>query len=185
MNGQSLPRRAATGAPAGTAAPPGTSFAPVEGVPGTHAPGAVVECGSAAVPGSTLRTFVIELPEGTPIVTGNTRMHYHPKNKRIRQLKETAATLARKQRLPVLERAEITVTYVSPHRLKAMRHPLASDAISDADGIAPTAKACIDGLVMYGMFPSDSKRYVRKTSYVLADETHPRGLVRITISEVT
>jgi hypothetical protein len=176
-------RRAADRAPAGTAAPPGTSFAPVEGVPGTHAPGAVVECGSAAVPGSTPRTFVIDMEPGTPIISANNRLNYYARNRLTQELKAKIGAVAR-GKIPPLGRADITVTYFSPPRLKRMRHPLASDAISDSDNIAPTGKALVDGIVKAGVFRTDSKKCVREVTYILAKETHPRGLLRLTITEV-
>jgi hypothetical protein len=42
----------------------------------------------------------------------------------------------------------------------------------------------MSGIVACGIFPSDSKRYVRSVRYVLSEETHPRGLLRVTIAEV-
>jgi hypothetical protein len=188
MNGQSLPRRAATGAPAGIAAlaalagspPPGGAPASPGGLKTSD--GQVA--GEAACPsGNQPRTFVIELPEGTPIVTGNTRMHYHAKNRVIRNLHEVMRSLVR-GRAQITVPVHITVEYASPPRLRAKRHPLASECILDHDNLWPTYKACADGLVRAGLLAGDTKRYVGPGNVVLADETHPRGLVRVTISEV-
>lgn len=176
--------------PAAGAAPPGTPPSPVGGVPGT--PGPVP---AAAVPGegdkatagtgSTGRSWTIRMPPGIDIVTGNNRLHYHAKNKRIAELHRAVATLAAKQRIPQLGVVEITVTYHSPPRRRADRHPFSSDAITDHDGIAPTSKALIDGLVDCGVLRADTKRWVRPPLNRLADQTHPRGQVVITITEVT
>ena len=137
-------------------------------------------------PAGTARTWTIELPPGTPIITGNNRMDRYARNRRVQDLKDTVAAVARcRLNIPQLGHVAITTTYYSPPRLKRQRHPFASDAISDHDGIAPTAKALIDGLVMCGVLRGDTKRWVRSGTCVLADETHPRGQIVLTITEVT
>jgi hypothetical protein len=137
-------------------------------------------------PAGTARTWTIELPPGTPIISGNNRLDRYAKNRRTQELKDKAGAIARcRVQIPPLRRADITVTYLSPPRLRRLRHPLASDAISDSDNLAPTGKALVDGIVACGIFPSDSKRYVRRVTYELAEETHPRGLLRVHITEVT
>ena len=112
-------------------------------------------------------------------------MHYHARNRRVKDLYKVIADLAMVHRLPCLGPVEITTTYYSPPRLKRQRHPLASQCITDHDGIAPTAKALIDGLVACGVLPGDTKRWVRSGRNILADQTHPRGQVVLTITEVT
>jgi hypothetical protein len=122
------------------------------------------------------------------IISANNRLDRWKKNALTRDLQAKAADAVKRQMPrppPVIGLADITVEYLSPPRLKRMRHPFASDCISDSDNIAPTAKALIDGLIKKAhMWPSDSKKYVRETSYILARETHPRGLLRIYITEV-
>ena len=134
------------------------------------------------------RTWTLTLPEGTTIISGNNRLDRWTKNRLIKDLHAKVADAAKRQMgrpVPPVGPVEITVEYVSPPRSKAKRHPFASDCILDSDNIAPTGKALVDGLVKVAkIWPSDSKKYVRKTSYILAPETHPRGLIRIHIMEV-
>jgi hypothetical protein len=122
---------------------------------------------------------VLELPPGTPILSANHRMDRYARNRRTQELKDKITAIIRCRReLPPIGRADITVEYLSPPRLKRLRHPFASDCISDSDNIAPTGKALADGIVACGIFPSDSKRYVRSVRYVLSEETHPPKCLR-------
>jgi Holliday junction resolvase RusA-like endonuclease len=139
-------------------------------------------CGSAPVSGS--RQWVIEIPPGTPIVGGNSRQDRWSRNARVQRLKEAAAVLAMKQRIQPLGQCDITVAYESPPRAKAKRHPLASDCITDSDNVAPTAKALVDGLVQAGLWASDGRKRVRKVTCELSAQVHPRGQLRITITEL-
>ena len=138
----------------------------------------------SGAPASGPRVFVIDIPPGTPIVGGNNRQDRWSKNARVHELKEAAAVLARKQRIPPLGQCDITVAYESPPRLKAKRHPLASDCITDSDNIAPTGKALVDGLVQAGLWASDGRKRVRSVRYELSPQTHPRGRLVLTITEL-
>ena len=149
------------------------------------APGEQATAEGACSPGSTPRTWTIEFEPGTPILTANQRMHRYARNDRTQELKVKTAMLAKRMRIPALERADVTTWYASPPRQKAQRHPLASDALDDSDGLAPTGKACLDGLVLGGVFVTDRKRCVRRTTCELAGETHPRGQLCVIITEVT
>jgi crossover junction endodeoxyribonuclease RusA len=173
---------------AATSAPrPGAETVPTSVPPaGVGTPQSPVPAAGAKPPagtGTTGRTWTLELREGTPIITANNRLDRWTKNALTQALKAQVKELARKE-LPKIARADIAVEYFSPPRLKRMRHPLATECISDSDNVSPTAKALIDGIVKAGIFPSDSKKYVRQVTYILAPETHPRGLLRIHISEV-
>ena len=121
---------------------------------------------------------------GTPIISANHRLNRYALNRQVQDLKDRIGGLiACRHRLPRITAADIVVEYVSPPRLRHLRHPLASDCILDADNIAPTGKALVDGIRACGILPADSKRYVRSVRYILADETHPRGLLRVHITE--
>ena len=188
----SAPRTAAASAPApgGAEERLAASASPVAGAASTPTPGS--RSGGAEAlrgPGSSPRTWTLELPEGTTIISANNRLDRWTKNRLTKDLHAKVADAVKRQMprpLPVIGLADITVKYVSPPRLRRLRHPLASDCISDSENIAPTGKALIDGLVKEAhLWPSDSKKYVRKVTYILAKETHPRGLIRIHITEVT
>ena len=135
-------------------------------------------------PGHQPRSWTIELPAGTPILTANHRMHRMAAGARTKALRGVAFQLARAARLPELERAEILVRYLPPPRLKRDRHPLASERIEDSENLQPTAKALVDGIVQAGVLPSDSRKYVRHVICEVLPGTHPRGQVTVTITEV-
>ena len=131
------------------------------------------------------RTWTIELPPGTPILTANNRMGPFARNRRVQHIREVTGQILMCRRLPEpFPLAAVLVEYASPPARKADRHPLAAQAIRDADNIAPTAKACIDELVRAKVLPTDARRCVRSVTYRLADQPHPRGVVRITLTEV-
>ena len=129
-----------------------------------------------------MRTFTIEMPPGTALISANNRLDRYSRNDLTQDIKAKVAAIARG--IPPLGRSDVTVEYLSPPRLKRDRHPFASGVITDADNMAPTGKALVDGLVKCGVFPTDTKRCVRQVTYRLAGETHPRGLLRVTITEV-
>jgi hypothetical protein len=164
--------------------PAASSLSPDGGAAGPMTPGGEVD-GPRLAAGP--RTWTLTLPEGTTIISGNNRLDRWTKNRLIKDLHALVADAVKRQMgrpVPPVGPVEITTEYASPPRLKRMRHPFASACILDNDNIAPTGKACADGIVKAGIWPSDSKKYVRKTSYILAPETHPRGLLRVHIAEV-
>jgi hypothetical protein len=166
-------------APAGAVAPKGQPLAAAGQDP---APGADLNAPGA---GTSPRTWVIEMEPGTPVISANHRMNRYALNRRIKDLHDRIGKFIRyRDKVPPLGRADITVEYFSPPRLKRLRHPLASDCITDEDNLYPTAKALVDGIVRAGVLKNDTKHYARSRC-VLADETHPRGLLRIHITEQT
>lgn len=132
-----------------------------------------------------LRAYVLELPPGTPILTANQSLHFHDRHDRVEALAAVVTQLVRAQRpAPFTGQVDVVVEYWSPPHRKADRHPLSSQEVKDAENIAPTSKAAIDALVRAGVLVNDSRKWVRQVTYRLAPVKHPRGLVRITITEV-
>ena len=130
------------------------------------------------------RTWTIELPPSTVLLTSNHRLHRMKANAVTQSLRGLAIQLARKQRIPQVERADILVTYLPPPRLRRLRHPLASERVDDPDALAPTGKALIDGLTQAGVFVSDNRKHVRRVAYELLEGSCPRGQVLLHITEV-
>ncbi len=130
------------------------------------------------------RTWIIELPPGTTVLTANDRMNRYAANKVRQPLRLAVALKARQQKIPALERIQVVVEYTPPPRLKKDRHPLASSRIEDEDNLAPTAKTCVDGLVLAKVLPGDSVKRVRSQCHLLTS-TCPMGQLRIIITEVT
>jgi hypothetical protein len=162
----------------GDAATPASPPAVNGGLAG-NTPGApAFQCSPAGVPGP--RTWMVPLPHGTPLLTSNHRLHHMALYRKNQELHDIAITLARKYRLPQIDRAAVVVEYRRP----AHRHPLASSMIRDAGALAPMGKALIDGLVKAGVFPGDTVRHVVSEEYRFADERTPLGQVVIRITEV-
>lgn len=117
-----------------------------------------------------MRTLTIPAPAAW--VSANDRPHWREKARRTaawRAVTKLAARTASREplRLPVA----ITVTV---HRVSARK--------SDATNLAPTAKACIDGLVDAGWLPDDDDTRITSTTFVAGHPRKPPALT-ITITE--
>lgn len=84
----------------------------------------------------------IDLPWPLPPLTANQRMHWAHKAKVTREVRQTAAVLARKA--PKAEMVVVTLHYQPRDKRRRDRHNL-----------WPTVKACVDGLVDAGIVPDD------------------------------
>jgi len=83
------------------------------------------------------------------LLTANQRMHHHERARIVRILRRAAADAAASQGAPRLERAHIVVHVAWPDRRRR-----------DAHNLYVTAKACIDGLVDYGLIPDDDDTHL-------------------------
>lgn len=85
-----------------------------------------------------------------PFLRTNRRDHFHQRAILTRTWREAAAWEAKRQHLPVFEGpVRVTATF---HRADKRQH--------DLDGLAPTAKAAIDGLRDAGVLAGDDTRYI-------------------------
>lgn len=91
------------------------------------------------------RVYTLELPAGLELLTLNQRMHWRPRNARIQALRQAAFIVARNNKVPTLDRAEITCRIHFPTRRRR-----------DIHNWMPTAKACVDGLVDAGVLTDDN-----------------------------
>lgn len=151
------PDRGRAKTPAGasaTVSPPAGSKTRVEGLP---------------------RRWVLELPAGMELLSLNGREHWAARNRKTQALKQAAWVLARRAKIPRLERAFITVEYQPPDRRRR-----------DAENTcAASGKACADGLVAAGVLEDDEcPRYVTGI-YCTIGERYPKGRLVLTITEVT
>lgn len=119
------------------------------------------------------RTFRLEMPAGMELLSLNDRLHWGTKNRRGQDLRKAMWALAKRARIPVLERVSITVEYQPP--------PLARRR--DADNFSPSAKYMIDGLVDANVLPDDNARHVSRVSYEFGDP-FPKGRLVMHIEEV-
>lgn len=128
----------------------------------------------------TVHTIEFSIPT-TDVISANGREHHMTKARKTRHIRETARTHASviangRYVVPLVERAHVTVS-IGWQPLKRTR---------DADNLAPTVKAAIDGFVDAGVFSNDDDKHRLSTTYT----TYPRsesGRVwfRFTINEVS
>lgn len=103
-----------------------------------------------------VRQWEISLPPGEKLLNLNDRSHWRVRSRITAQLRADAANLARAARIPHLNRATITVV-VHPHDRRRR----------DPSNWAPTAKACIDGVVDAGVLQDDDSSRLLAVTYVL------------------
>jgi len=117
-----------------------------------------------------MRTLTIPAP--APWVSANDRSHWATKARRTHHWRIAAGILARAT-TPNLLRTPVAIT-VTVHRVSARK--------ADATNLAPTAKACIDGLVDAGWLPDDDDTRITSTTFVAGHPRKPPALT-ITITE--
>ena len=86
-----------------------------------------------------------------PLMTMNERLHWSVRARRARELRQTAAWIARSHRIPPLERVrvEVAITPLTNRR-------------RDADNYVPVLKHIADGLVDAKVVPDDTPRFMEK-----------------------
>lgn len=95
------------------------------------------------------------------LLTSNQRKHWATKARHTKVIRDMAWIMCRSQRVQLMPLATLEVVTKWPdHRRR------------DAESIAPTSKAAIDGCVDAGLLTDDSSRYLKKVSYSIADDTH-------------
>lgn len=119
--------------------------------------------------------WTIELPAGLPLLSLNRRYHWAKHQAIGEGIRDAAIVLARKAKIPPLNRARIIAEYQPP----------TSRGRRDADNIpAPSAKWAVDGLVKAGVLPDDAcPKYVEAIEGRVG-EPYSRGRLRIIIREV-
>ena len=118
-------------------------------------------------------TYTIELPPGLRILTLNGRQHWRARNELGQVIKDAAIIMARKAKVPHLERVTITAEYRPPDRRRR-----------DADNIAAAVKYAIDGITAAGVLKGDDYRYVASVTCMLGKPC-PRGQLVLYVTEVT
>ncbi len=164
------------GGSAGAAGPP----PPPGGGPALDPPGGAAVTGPVPSGGTT---WTIELPPGLKLLSANGREHYMARHRIYQEIKKAAWAMTVKARIPRLGRVEIQGIYDPPDR----RH-------RDADNLAASLKAVIDGIVASGRIGpgvparpglGDDSRYVAAVSMTIGEQVYPQGRLRILIHEVT
>lgn len=115
----------------------------VAGAPVAHEE---IEALSKGVPG----VWTITVPAAIPMLSLNQRLHWAPKAERTRTWRRTAMMCAQVAKLPKnLDRVHIVAHIIKP---TARQY--------DVHNLMPTLKACVDGLVDYGLIPDDTNAHL-------------------------
>ena len=110
--------------------------------------------------------YVLDFPRPDEWINANTREHWAVKAAKVRAWRAATAHHAMAGLVPPMTRVEIVA---QPRWASRRRH--------DSSNIAPTVKACVDGLVDAGVLTDDSSRIVVSESY---QEGPPaRGVARL------
>jgi hypothetical protein len=134
-----------------------------------------------SAPRTKVRMWQVYIPAPDDFINANQRMHRVAVATRTRNWRYAAATYARSQKLPKLQRA----------RIVAELH-FADNRARDDHNYFGTVKAIIDGLVGdYGLLPNDSAAYLtgvelrRGAKFDAGTQRYgPSGAVTIIIHEV-
>jgi crossover junction endodeoxyribonuclease RusA len=119
------------------------------------------------------REWVLVFPAGIPLLSANGREHHMARYRKGRALKDAAIVMARKAKIPPLERITVTVLYDPPDR----RH-------RDHDNLAPNGKHISDGIVIAGVVPDDTPEYVVPGRCEITETVYPRGRLRVVVTEL-
>lgn len=90
---------------------------------------------------------------GRPVLS-NARMHHQAKAKAVKPWRQAGCVLARAQHIPPLGRVSIACWGRYPTRV-----------MPDVDGVAPTLKAVLDGIVDAGVLPDDQPPFVQAVTF--------------------
>jgi crossover junction endodeoxyribonuclease RusA len=94
------------------------------------------------------QTMTLAIPRAVAL-SANDRRHWADKGRRTRELRSLASWAAKQQLKPVEGRVRVLCTYRWPDARRR-----------DAENMAPTSKACVDGLRTAGILVDDDARYV-------------------------
>lgn len=116
--------------------------------------------------------YWLHLTDPKPPISLNGRMHWAAKNRITQRLKNDVLVLARAARLPKDCRfADIRLVWQpNTHRRR------------DTDNATPTLKACIDGLVAYGLTEDDDSTHVSSGCEIGAIRKPPLLSLRIEVT---
>ena len=128
---------------------------------------------SGPEPAAAGRTFVIEMPAGLRLLNANQRPHWALRSRIVGELRKASFTIARRDRIPRLDRVRILVEYQPPQRTRSR----------DAGNWAPSGKALIDGIRDAKVIPDDNSRHVLEESYRIG-EPFPLGRMVVYVTEV-
>ncbi len=125
---------------------------------------------------TTPRSWTLELPPNTVLLTSNQRMPWRPRARLTRDLRRITWAIATNTIGPVgLDRVRIVATV----------HPGPRTSRFDPHNWQPTVKAAIDGLVDAGVLADDDATRVTEVAFVAGPRAQQRTRLSLTITEVT
>jgi len=95
------------------------------------------------------RSWTVEIPAPAPWLNANQRTDLRAQTPQRRAWRDAAHVWAQAARLPGLGRAHLIATLHFTDRRRR-----------DTHNYYPTIKACVDGLIDYGLLPDDSAQYL-------------------------
>jgi hypothetical protein len=107
------------------------------------------------------------------LLNANQRLHWAPKARITKTIRDAAHILTRQAKVPRLESARIVCVYEPNDQRRR-----------DRSNWHPSAKAAVDGVVDAGVLADDSDRYL-DGPHIKIGEVHPRGRLVLHITEVT
>jgi crossover junction endodeoxyribonuclease RusA len=114
---------------------------------------------------TTLRAWTIPLPYTTPPLSLNSRAHWAPTARVVREVQHAAWVLAKHHKLPRLDRITVELVYWP-----------GTNRVHDSDNMGATIKALLDGLRKAGVVPDDRGRHVRSSiCTVIERDEDPEG----------
>lgn len=116
-------------------------------------------------------TWRLDLPISTPL-SMNDREHWAVKARRVREVREAVATLARSQGIPQLDHPHVVLHYSPKDKRRR-----------DAENLVPTSKAAVDGLVLAGVLVDDDTAHFKPQMPVLCVPNGVRGQLWIIVCE--
>lgn len=127
------------------------------------------------VPPAQARTWRIELPASQELLTSNTLGNWGKRHRIGTPIKNAVITLARKAKIPHLDRISIVVEFQPPTGR--------SRVVLEAHNLGPSAKPAIDGLTQAGVITDDSDKYVAEVTF-RSGPKHPGGRIVLIITEL-
>lgn len=125
---------------------------------------------------TTPRSWTLELPPNTVLLTSNQRMPWRPRARLTRDLRRLTWAIATNTIGPVgLDRVRIAATV----------HPGPRTRRFDPHNWQPSLKAAIDGLVDARVIADDDATRVTEVAFVAGPRAEQRTCLSLTITEVT
>lgn len=119
----------------------------------------------------------VDLPFELPPLVKNAvrKMHHHKEAKIRRESMQAVRWAIRAANVQPLEEAEVVLHWRVPNRHRR-----------DGDGAQPTLSFCLDALVLEGVLPDDSWKFVRHSGVTTYDPIQGQpGALWLTVTEPT